>query len=297
MNTETDNTESMTLYGKVLEKSNGTGAVHLRLKEEAVLPLVAEVLSPDVTGRLSRDEILRLPVSRGNRQYQLSDFFEIEGERSTHLEFQGNLANVDLIGRGMTKGSIMIHGNAGMHLGASMSGGSIKVRGDVGNWLGAEMSGGLIRVHGNAGGQVGAAYRGNRKGMNGGSIQIDGAAGIEVGMRMRCGLICIRGPVGDCAGCQMQGGTLILCSTAGIRTGTRMSRGRIIALEPLKILPTFNYDCAYRSDSLHSFIKQLHDWSGNDMGTSWSHRVKRYTGDASMLGKGEILVCAPAGLQ
>ena len=31
--------------------------------------------------------------------------------------------------------------------------------------------------------------------------------------------------------------------------------------------------------------------------TGWNYLVKRYTGDTSGLGKGEILVCAPAGVQ
>ena len=125
-------------------------------------------------------------------------------------------------------------------------------------------------------------------------ILIDGAAGIEVAMRMRRGLICVQGPVGDFAGLQMLGGTLFLCSTAGTRTGAGMSRGTIIALEPLKLLPTFIYACTHEPDFLRLLMRQLHDSGVADLGYGWNYLVKSYTGDTSGLGKGEIMICAPA---
>ena len=176
------------------------------LKKELTTPLEAETLSPDNLSAMGHAQILDQPVYQGNRQCRLRDFFEVEGEKSTSLELRGDLARVKWIGRGMTKGSIVVKGNAGMHLGAYMTGGTITVEGDTGDWLGAEMTGGLIRIRGNAGGQVGAAYRGSTVGMRGGEILIDGSAGIEVGMRMLRGLISIQGPVGDFAGLQMKGG-------------------------------------------------------------------------------------------
>ncbi|HTY61936.1 MAG TPA: formylmethanofuran dehydrogenase subunit C [Acidobacteriota bacterium] len=300
MNAETADTahkESMIRSDGFLEKSKRTNSVRLQLKEELELPLEAEVLTPDVIGSLSRDEILKLPVILGTRRYQVSDFFEIEGEKSRCLELHGNLAMVKTIGRNMTGGSIVIHGNAGMHLGASMSGGLITVHGNASDWLGAEMSGGLIRIRGNAGGRVGAAYSGSLSGMRGGVILIDGTAGIEVAKRMRRGLICVQGAVGDFAGLQMRGGTLFLCGTAGIRAGAWMSRGTIIALAPLQLLPTFIYACTHESDFLHLLLRQLHNSGVADLGYGWNYQVKRYTGDTSRLGKGEILVCAPAGVQ
>jgi formylmethanofuran dehydrogenase subunit C len=271
---------------------SGMDPIRLKLKEKLPLPLEAEVLSPDILKGLSQKEIRLQPVRQGNRHYRLSDFFEVEGEKSGCLEMQGNLAQVKWIGRGMTGGSIVIRGNAGMHLGAEMTGGSITVYGNTSDWLGAEMAGGLIRIHGDAGGQVGAAYRGSRKGMRNGAILIDGTAGIEVGMRMRRGLICIGGKVGDFAGLQMQGGTIFLCSAAGIRTGAWMSRGTIVAFEPLRFLPTFQYACTYEPIFLRLLLKQLRDLGVAFSDRGWNGRVRRYTGDSSGLGKGEILVCA-----
>jgi formylmethanofuran dehydrogenase subunit C len=297
MSEETSVVNSMILSGNSPAINSGAEAVHLQLKEEPGLPLEAEALSPDVIGDLSREEILRLPAFLGNRQYQLSDFFDVEGERSRSLELHGNLAKVKWIGNRMTGGNIVIHGNAGMHLGSAMSGGSITVHGNISDWAGAEMRGGLIRIHGDAGGQVGAAYRGSRKGMSGGAILIDGAAGIEVAMRMRRGLISIQGRIGDFAGLQMMGGTLFLGGKAGLRTGAWMSRGTIVTLEQIKLLPTFIYSCNYTPSFLLLLARQLQDLGAPIPAQRWHGSVKCYRGDTSGLGKGEILICAPGNPQ
>jgi formylmethanofuran dehydrogenase subunit C len=270
-----------------------TTPVRLQLKEEPKLPLEAEAITPDSFRNLSQEEIQKLPVFMGRHQYQLRDFFDVEGEKSACLELHGDLAKVKLIGHGMTGGSIVIHGNAGMHLGAAMSGGSIVVHGNTTDWLGAEMSGGLIRIHGNAGGQVGAAYRGSRKGMRGGVILIGGDAGIEIAMLMRRGLICIQGRVGDFAGLQMLGGTLVLGGGAGLRTGAWMSRGTIVAMKPLKLLPTFIYACTYEPGFLRLVFRQLHDLRMPELDQIRDGIARRYIGDTSGLGKGEILILEP----
>jgi len=280
-------------FQDVLPDSERADFVQLWLKVRPGLPLEAEVLSPDVFAGLSLDEIRALPVLLGKQKCRLDDFFEIYGEKSRRLVLHGNLARVKRIGQGMTSGEIVIRGNSGMHLGAEMKGGSIRVYGDTADWLGAEMTGGLIRVHGNAGGQVGAAYRGSRKGMRGGTILVDGSAGIEAGMRMRRGLISIQGNVGDFAGLQMCGGTLFLGGKAGIRTGAWMSRGTIVAMEQPRLLPTFLYSCTCKPVFLRLLWKQFQDLNVPVPEWAWNGLVRRYTGDTSELGKGEILVCDP----
>src|SRR6266446_173871 len=215
------------------------------------------MLSPDAIAPLTIDEIRALPVYLGKRQRRVDDFFTVEGEPGDELEIRGDARRVKWIGRGMTRGRIRIHGNAGMHLGASMKGGSIDVSGDAGDWLGAEMSGGFIHVHGNAGGQAGAAYRGSLSGMTDGTIVIDGSAGLEVGMRMKRGTIVVGGPVRDFAGLQMKGGTIVLLRGAEIRTGAWMIRGTIVSCLPLRLLPTFSYACAYNPTFLRIYANHL----------------------------------------
>src|SRR5262245_39138564 len=164
------------------------------LKREPTVPLEAEVLTPNVVAELSSDEIRSLVVYHGKRQLPLGEFFDVEGERSEDLVFHGAMQKVRWVGRAMSKGTITVHGNVGMHLGAYMNGGRIEVHGNASDWIGAEMKNGFIHVHGSAGGQVGAAYRGALRGMKNGTIIIDGSAGLEVGMRMRRGTIVVKGP-------------------------------------------------------------------------------------------------------
>lgn len=265
----------------------------LILKEPPSVPLEAEVLSPDVIAPLRHAEIAALPVFLGKRQLRLDQFFAIDGDGSEELEIQGDAGRIKWIGRDMTRGKITLHGDAGMHLGAYMKGGTIEVHGNASDWIGAEMKGGLVRIHGDAGGQLGAAYRGSLSGMSGGAILIDGAAGIEIGMRMRRGVIAVRGPVRDFAGLQMKGGTLFLLGGAEIRTGAWMIRGTIISFRPLPLLPTFTYACTYQPAFLRLYTRYLHTLGFALPASSAEGGYQRYSGDAAVPGKGEILIWQP----
>jgi formylmethanofuran dehydrogenase subunit C len=267
--------------------------ITLRLKKQPTVPLEAEALCPDRTAGAANDAIRSLPVFLGKRQCRLDEFFEVDGADSDHLELHGDLSKVKWIGRDMSRGKIKIHGNAGMHLAAYMKGGTIEVTGNASDWLGAEMTDGFIRIQGNAGGQVGAAYRGSLAGMKGGTILIGGSAGLEVGMRMKRGVIVVGGPVRDFAGLQMKGGTIFLLGGADIRTGAWMFRGTIVSLLPIPLLPTFAPACAYHPPFLRLYTRYL-----QKLGFSIPHEIERgayqrYTGDAAVPGKGEILIWKP----
>jgi formylmethanofuran dehydrogenase subunit C len=265
----------------------------LTLKERPHVPLEAEVLTPDMIAKLSHEEVCALPVFLGKRQRRVDDFFEVEGAGSEDLEIRGDAGRVKWIGRAMSFGRITIAGNGGMHLGAYMKGGTIEVTGDATDWVGAEMKGGLIHIHGRAGGQIGAAYRGSLSGMTGGTILIGGSAGMEVGMRMRRGIIAIGGIVRDFAGLQMKGGTIVLMSGAEIRTGAWMVRGTIVSLKPLRLLPTFSYACAYNPTYLQVYANHLRPLGYSLPSRTQDGAYLRYSGDASVPGKGEILVWQP----
>jgi formylmethanofuran dehydrogenase subunit C len=268
--------------------------IALTLKQPVeVVPLEAEVLSPDTMATLSHDAIRALPVYLGKKQCRLDDFFTVEGEASEQIEIRGELKKVRWIGRGMSRGRIIIVGNVGMHLGAHMKGGTIEVSGSASDWVGGQMSGGLIRIAGNAGGQIGAAYRGGRIGMTNGTLLVGGSAGLEIGMRMKRGTIVIGGAVRDFTGLEMKGGTIILGSGAELRTGAWMNRGTIISLRPIPLLPSFLYATTYIPSFVGLYARHL-----TALGISLPHDVqqgayKRYVGDTSVIGKGEILVWAP----
>lgn len=266
--------------------------IFFHLKRHPTVPLEADVLSPDVMEKLSNAEIRALTVYHGKRQLPLEEFFDVFGERSDELVLHGALHKVRWIGRQMSHGSITIHGNVGMHLGAYMKGGRIEVHGNASDWIGAEMKDGFIHVRGNAGGQIGAAYRGALRGMKGGTIIVDGSAGLEVGMRMRRGTIVIGGPAKDFTGLQMKGGTIILLSGAEIRTGAWMNRGTIISLKPLQMMPTF----VRATDSSPTFVTLLANHLqplGISLPPATDGEYQHFCGDLSVSDKGEILVWKP----
>jgi len=262
----------------------------LTLQESPSVPLEADVLSPDMLAPLTIEAIRALPVYLGKRQRRLDDFFAVAGEAGDEIEIHGDLARVKWIGRGMTRGVLRIYGDAGMHLASAMQGGTVDVFGNAGDWLGAEMSGGVIHIHGNAGGQVGAAYRGAPTGMRDGVILIDGAAGLEVGMRMKRGTIVVGGPARDFAGLQMKGGTIVLGQGAELRTGAWMNRGTIISLQPIPLLPTFSYAATYNPTFLRLYARRLAALGCVLPYDEGQGSYQRYTGDAAVPGRGEILV-------
>jgi formylmethanofuran dehydrogenase subunit C len=268
--------------------------VTLTLKEPPPVPLELETLTPDATAELNMREIRELPAYLGKLRYSIDDFFIVDGERSDEIEIAGDLHRVKWIGRGMTRGRVIIRGSAGMHLGSQMKGGAIDVYGDVSDWLGAEMAGGFIHVRGNAGGQVGAAYRGSLSGMRDGTILIDGSAGLEVGMRMRRGTIVVGGAARDFAGLQMKGGTIVLMDAAELRTGAWMSRGTIISMKPIQLLPTFGYACTYNPTFLRLYARYLAPFGVVLPFDDKDGGYERYMGDSCVPGRGEILVWKPA---
>lgn len=267
--------------------------ITLRIIQQPTVPLEAECLTPDRLVELTNDQIRAAVLYHGKRQVRVDEFFQVDGEQSDAIELHGDLGRVRHLGRQMSRGTITIHGDAGMHLGAHMSGGEIEVFGNAGDWLGGEMRGGRIRIHGRAGQQVGAAYRGSLVGMRGGSIFVDGAVGIETGMRMKRGLIVAGGRAGDFVGLQMKGGTILLRQGAEIRTGAWMQRGTIISLEDLQLMPTFAYSGTYNPTFANVLAGRL-----AKLGTELPFDVSegaydRYCGDRAVPGKGEVLIWKP----
>ena len=268
--------------------------IQFHLKQQPAVPLEAEVISPDVVSELTNADIRALTVYHGKRQVPLEEFFDVDGERSEDLVLHGDLNKVRWVGRAMTKGSVTVHGNVGMHLGAYMKNGRIEIHGDASDWIGAEMKNGFIHVRGNAGGQIGAAYRGSLSGMKNGTIIIDGSTGLEVGMRMRRGTIILGGPAKDFTGLQMKGGTIILREGAEIRTGAWMNRGTIISLKPLQLMPTFARTNDCNPTFMNVYAKHLKQWDIDLPFATSEGTYERYAGDLSVPGKGEILVWQPA---
>jgi formylmethanofuran dehydrogenase subunit C len=262
----------------------------LTLHTQPEVPLEAETIAPERFQGMTSAQIAAVALMHGNRQAPLGDFFRVEGEANGELRIAGDLSRVKLIGATMTRGRIVIEGNAGMHLGAAMSGGEIVVEGNAGDWTGGEMSGGRIVIKGNAGHLVGSALRGSSIGIRGGEIIVHGDAGNEIGSGMRRGLIAIGGDAGDFTGVNMLAGTIVVLGQLGWRTGAGMKRGSIASAHPAELLPTFTYACTYRPIYLRLVLARLRAAGLPVTDGQLGGRYRRWSGDAVEMNKGEILL-------
>jgi len=266
----------------------------LRLKTANSIPLEVDTIRLETVREQSLADVAQSPIQYGNRQVPLSEFFDVSGSAADNeIVWEGDCAQVKLIGAHLNEGRIRVEGNAGMHLGAEMRGGKIIVNGNAADWVGAEMHGGRIHIRGNAGDLVGAVYRGGRRGMTGGEILIDGDAGNEIGQSMRRGLIAVGGTAGDAIGFNLIAGTILLFGEIGIRPGAGMRRGTIGLLgtaAPPPLLPTFRLACVYRPIFLRFYLVQLREMGFSVADECLSAEYQRYCGDFLELGKGEILV-------
>jgi formylmethanofuran dehydrogenase subunit C len=262
----------------------------LILHTQPAVPLEADAIAPERFEGQSAAQVAATALQYGNQRAQIGDFFNVEGTADGEVRVVGDTSRVKRIGTGMTRGRILIEGDAGMHLGAGMAGGEIRVQGNVGDWAGAEMSGGRITVTGNAGHMVGSALRGTRKGVEGGEIIVHGNAGNEVGSGMRRGLIAVGGDSGDFTGVNMLAGTVVVLGHLGWRPGAGMRRGTIVSMHSAELLPTFAYACAYRPVVLRLVLGHLGRLGLPVTGTQLNGRYRRWSGDGVELNKGEVLL-------
>ncbi|WP_423793297.1 tungsten-dependent formylmethanofuran dehydrogenase subunit FwdC [Methanocaldococcus indicus] len=203
------------------------------------------VVLPEKLAEMKEDEIKNINLQYGRKKIKLCDIFDIsindiDGEPKIIIENSNDY--LYHIGEEMTKGEIIVNGNAGMYVGARMKGGRIVVNGNVDNWVGQDMFGGEIVVKGDARDYVGSSYRGDWRGMEGGTIIIEGNARHEVGEFMLNGLIHIKGNSGIFTGIHLNGGKIIVDGDVDVRTGGEMRKGAIVVKGKIReVLPSFKF--------------------------------------------------------
>jgi formylmethanofuran dehydrogenase subunit C len=247
-------------------------------------------LLPERLDGLKPKEIEALAIGTTRVPLSVGDAFKVTGKDASDVRFAGTDARCDKIGAGMTKGAIVVDGDAGAYLGAGMKKGKIEVKGNAGVLAGASMAGGSIAIAGDAGERAGGIHVGETLGMRGGVLTIGGNAGSLLGERMRRGLVIVRGDAGDYAGGRMVAGTILIKRRVGANAGFGLRRGSLIFVEPPKdILPTFG-DCGVLE---FDYLKLLEHWlRANDKPIKLGARARRLMGDMSVLGKGEMLILA-----
>lgn len=243
---------------------------------------------------LAEGEIARLPIWIDSRQVELGELFTVRGERATRLVVEGPLAGVDGLGGGTAAGEMLVDGDAGARAGARMTGGRIEVRGSAGDEAGLAMGGGTLRIHGGAGDRLGAATPGASRGMTGGEIVVGGTAGDAVGACLRRGLIVVGGDTGAETGRAMIAGTVVVLGRVGPHPAGGNKRGSLIAAGPVDVPPTYRYACTFEPTYVRFLMTYLARTYGLAIPTAVVEgRYRRYTGDAGLPGKGEILALTP----
>lgn len=217
-------------------------------KELPNIPLEVEI-SPNILAKKSIDEIAQIKILKGNRQKELSEFFDIEGGSAEEpadikIVINGNVDKVKFLGAGMSAGEILIKGNAGMHTGDDMKGGKITIEGNCADFCAMEMKGGEFEVQGSAGNYLGGAKRGTWMASSKGKIVVHGNVGSEVGswLNGKAMLIHAEGNSGAFLGTHMNAGVIIIDGDVDPRVGGEMTGGIIIINGKLsELLPSFSY--------------------------------------------------------
>lgn len=265
-------------------------ALTLELKIAPEERLDLSPLTPERLDGLKAKDIEALAIGTTRVPLTVGDAFKVKGADAGELRFVDTGGRCDKIGAGMTKGAIVVDGDAGAYLGAGMKKGKIEVKGNAGVLAGASMAGGAIAITGEAGERAGGINVGETLGMKGGVITIGGNAGALLGERMRRGFIMVGGDAGDYAGGRMVAGTILLKRGAGSNAGFGLRRGSLIFVEePKNVLPTFG-DCGVLE---FNYLRVLERWlRTTDKHVNLGARARRLMGDMSVLGKGEILILA-----
>jgi formylmethanofuran dehydrogenase subunit C len=251
-------------------------------------------LRPDLLADKPPRDVAATPLGVGNAPIALGDLFTVaplDAPPGT-LVVEGDLRGVAGLGAGMAAGRLIVRGDAGPRLGLRISGGRLDVHGHVGPWAGSEMRGGLLHIRGNAGDHLGSALPGSRLGLRDGLILVDGNAAARVGQSMRRGLIAVGGTLGPAAAHAMIAGSLFAFGAVGPNLGLGMRRGTVFLTEPIgsdRLLPTFLPSGIHAPPFLAIYLSRLAAL-GFGPAARRSPRVRRYNGDTSAGGQGEILV-------
>jgi formylmethanofuran dehydrogenase subunit C len=125
--------------------------------------------------------------------------------------------------------------------------------------------------------------------MKGGTVLVHGSVGSHAGDRMRRGLVAVGGGAGEYAGCRLIAGTLLVCGSLARGAGLGLKRGTILAGGTVEPLPTFRYACTYRPGYLPLLFRSLVACGFSLPEHLSSGTFRRYGGDFTEMGRGEIL--------
>jgi formylmethanofuran dehydrogenase subunit C len=263
-------------------------ALTLTLRAPPRQPLDLTPLLPEHLVGLSKRALAAIVLRLGNRPLPLGELFDIRPGDPDTVVVAGGTSLCDRLGAGMSRGTIIVEGDAGAQLGFAMTGGTIEVRGSAGDLAAAEASGGVVRIAGDAGARLGGALPG-AGGMAGGAVLVRGGCGERAGERMRKGLVVVESDAGAHAGVGLRGGTVLVLGRCGPDPAPLMRRGTVLlAQAPERMLPTFADDG--RHELLWLTLLGRHLASLGWPAALPGRGVRRFAGDLADFGKGELLI-------
>lgn len=239
----------------------------------------------------SKAEIGGVELQSGKRKFRVDELFAIAGDDTQDIVLKGTTEKFDYIGKQLSGGQITVEGDAGAYLAMGMLSGQVKITGNAGLYAGCEMKKGFLEISGNTGDFLGGALPGNKMGMKGGLILVKGSAGERVGDHLRKGMILIEGNTGDYCGSRMIAGTIAVMGQTGKYAGYAMRRGTLLLWNQPDLSASFN-DCGMHTlaflPMVFKSLKQLNSKFAN--ADEAFNRVRRFAGDMSEKGKGEVLI-------
>jgi formylmethanofuran dehydrogenase subunit C len=264
--------------------------VTLTLRAPLEESIEADCIAPNAFGSLGESEIGALPVWVRRNRRTLADYFDVKGGRSASARVIGDVRRAHRIGAVMADGNLVVEGDVGSRLAMGMTGGRIDILGSAGDDAGLGMSGGSLRIRRNAGDRVGGGVPGASRGMTGGEIVVDGSVGADAGARMRRGLLFVGGDAGIHAARAMIAGTVIVIGRVGNEPAFASKRGSLVVAGGVEVPVTYRFACDYEPPHVRLALTYLGRRYGLSLGRELVQgRFRRYCGDASTVGKGEIL--------
>lgn len=266
-------------------------ALTLTLKQRTEQRVDMSPLTCHLLAGMDPAEIGAITLQNGKRKVRADELFSISGDDTQNIVIKNSFGKLDYIGKDLRCGHITVEGSAGAYLAMGMKSGSISVSGDAGIFAACEMQNGTLTIAGNAGDFLGGALPGNKKGMKGGLVLVKGNVGERAGDHLRRGTILIEGNAGDYCGSRMIAGTIAVLGKTGRHLGYGMNRGTLLLWNTPEIPATFN-DCGTHTLSflpiMFALFKNLDSKFAQD--SIAFNRARRYGGDMSASGRGEVLV-------
>jgi formylmethanofuran dehydrogenase subunit C len=251
-------------------------------------------LTPDRLAGVDAKAIERIALNTMRTPVCVADVFRIHPRDPARVVIEGGSSRFDNVAKGMSSGEVLLDGDAGLCAGRSMAGGRLEIRGSVGPWAASGLLGGRVEIAGDAGERLGGPLAGERTGMSGGIVVVAGNAAERAGDRLRRGLIVVEGDAGASPGSRMIAGTLIVCGEAGPLPGYLMRRGTLVLAQVREPLPPTFVAVGGHDLLFFRLLARTLQPVSRRAAKLLAGRARRFAGDMSILGKGEVLIPAAA---